>query len=630
MEKRKISDKNRSWLYGEVTHWLSAGIISAESGEQIKAVYESEQVTHEEKNSRAMFVIRAMASFLFGLAVLLLIGNNWEGLAREIKLFIVLGAVLGTHAIGIWLRYKRQRIMASQLVTFFACLLYGAGIWLIAQIYHISAHYPDGVWWWAIGVFPFAVLLDSTLLHVLLLGLLAIWSGMELISVKSFFSGSDGIVFTAMSFPLMILPSYVRAYYKKSVGQVNLCLVVSLWWFGLQMSTMLENLEFLFAALVCLAALLIMISSFHNPICKLGRPYSFWGIVYAAGFLIAKSSPYISKRSCGWSVWFFAAVIILSLILYVAKSCRVEGGVRENLTAYIQKQGLWLGLVFCLVLLAALSCQRWEADTVLFPVIVANVSMLLLSLAIVRTGIREERGRLFTFGVLYFLLWAIIRYVDLFADFGGMLGAAGMFALCGFILFAVAKYWGSLKGRGHVQENINAGERSWPLLDSVISKVINKENRVFVLSVVLQILVLVGMLALNALPLLIGETILLRVRPVDPRDMFRGDYIILDYDLPRGYDHETGKLFVTIIPDTDGRHYRIADVANETPTNGKYIRARYDGNYRQLIKMGIEAFYVQEGQGKYWEDNIRSKKVSAEIALSPWGQAKLKRLVLDE
>jgi uncharacterized membrane protein len=57
--------------------------------------------------------------------------------------------------------------------------LFGANIHLIAQIYHIDAHYPNGVLIWAVGALLAAYLLDSqpAMIAALLLGLL--WSGME-------------------------------------------------------------------------------------------------------------------------------------------------------------------------------------------------------------------------------------------------------------------------------------------------------------------------------------------------------------------------------------------------------------------------------------------------------------------
>jgi len=39
--------------------------------------------------------------------------------------------------------------------------------------------------------------------------------------------------------------------------------------------------------------------------------------------------------------------------------------------------------------------------------------------------------------------------------------------------------------------------------------------------------VLGGMIALHAAPLWFGETVLLKVEPVDPRGLMRGDYVIL-------------------------------------------------------------------------------------------------------
>ena len=41
------------------------------------------------------------------------------------------------------------------------------------------------------------------------------------------------------------------------------------------------------------------------------------------------------------------------------------------------------------------------------------------------------------------------------------------------------------------------------------------------------------MIAIHACPLVLGERILLKIQPVDPRDLFRGDFVILSYDISR-------------------------------------------------------------------------------------------------
>src|ERR671921_157628 len=47
------------------------------------------------------------------------------------------------------------------------------------------------------------------------------------------------------------------------------------------------------------------------------------------------------------------------------------------------------------------------------------------------------------------------------------------------------------------------------------------------------LLILVAMIGLRALPLVTGQTVLVRVVPIDPRDLFRGDYVTLSYDFSR-------------------------------------------------------------------------------------------------
>ena len=51
---------------------------------------------------------------------------------------------------------------------------------------------------------------------------------------------------------------------------------------------------------------------------------------------------------------------------------------------------------------------------------------------------------------------------------------------------------------------------------------------------------------------------------------------------------------------------------------------------RPPVKFGIEAFYVQEGTGGEWERLRNARRLAAEVALAPWGKAKLRRLVVDE
>ena len=130
----------------------------------------------------------------------------------------------------------------------------------------------------------------------------------------------------------------------------------------------------------------------------------------------------------------------------------------DQMIEVVRRQWLPVGMVLLMAVLPLVNAIFGEAGgagaaSVLatLPVtVLANVAMIVLALWLMRIGLQEDRGRPFAAGVVYFLLWSVLRYVDLFADFGGMLGASLMFFICGAGLFGVAIYWRKRKEFRHV------------------------------------------------------------------------------------------------------------------------------------------------------------------------------------
>jgi uncharacterized membrane-anchored protein len=167
-----------------------------------------------------------------------------------------------------------------------------------------------------------------------------------------------------------------------------------------------------------------------------------------------------------------------------------------------------------------------------------------------------------------------------------------------------------------------------------------------------QFAVLGAMVVIHAAPLVVGETILLRVEPVDPRDLFRGDYVTLGYSFSRvppegiegiadsrpSHNHyrpsrqpEEQTVYVSLEPEADGKYWRGTKISTDRPANGKFIRGVYRRERYSLgqLRYGIEAFYVHEGTGRQYEDAARKRQLAAEIAVAPWGQAKLRGLRIE-
>ncbi|QDV88144.1 GDYXXLXY domain-containing protein [Planctomycetes bacterium TBK1r] len=164
-----------------------------------------------------------------------------------------------------------------------------------------------------------------------------------------------------------------------------------------------------------------------------------------------------------------------------------------------------------------------------------------------------------------------------------------------------------------------------------------RERAVVIVGVGFQVVVLLAMIATPLQTLVAGDTILLRVVPVDPRDLFRGDYVILNYEFSRvppqgipGLQSTDGRgqtVYVTLVPEEDGKHWRADRFSLRPPTSGRFLRGQMTRSHR--IEYGIESYFVQEGEGLSYERAVRSQKLSAEVALDRTGKAVLKRLVIN-
>jgi uncharacterized membrane-anchored protein len=167
-----------------------------------------------------------------------------------------------------------------------------------------------------------------------------------------------------------------------------------------------------------------------------------------------------------------------------------------------------------------------------------------------------------------------------------------------------------------------------------------RERGVLLAAAAFQGLVLLAMIIQRASILWFGEPVLLRVEPVDPRDLFRGDYVILSYSfsrippggipgLPDTYSSEARDrpVFVTLVPEDDGRHYRAGEITATRPSSGKYIEGKVGQNGQ--LRFGIEDYYVQESTGLKYEEAIRNRNLYAEVAVTSGGRAALRGLKIE-
>jgi uncharacterized membrane-anchored protein len=140
-----------------------------------------------------------------------------------------------------------------------------------------------------------------------------------------------------------------------------------------------------------------------------------------------------------------------------------------------------------------------------------------------------------------------------------------------------------------------------------------------------------------------GREIVLKAVPVDPRSLFRGDYVILNYDISRvprtgGDELRNGDVrYVTLIETGVGWRlkrtslsYPAAVAPGEVVLRGEVINA-WPGDTGTTVELhyGIESYFVPEGQGLELEQKVRTGDLKVIVAVDAGGKAAIKGLVLD-
>jgi len=156
-----------------------------------------------------------------------------------------------------------------------------------------------------------------------------------------------------------------------------------------------------------------------------------------------------------------------------------------------------------------------------------------------------------------------------------------------------------------------------------------------------QIAIMGWMVAGRAAILRSGTDVTMTVEPIDPRDLLRGDYVVLSYPIstlsgdltPRGV--KSGEtIYVRVAPSDDGTFRPVASRIGSPPEaplgEGEVdIRGMVSSTYFGTVRsnFGIERFYVPEGKGRGIEENMRQDRFEVVVAVAADGSAQIRSLL---
>jgi uncharacterized membrane protein len=421
------------WLLNEIDLWVGEGIIEPQQGQAIKKRYPAPA----EGPAWGRIIFFSIGAILFGLGVILIFAYNWQRMHKFVKLTVIFAAIIGAHGAGFWLRRQNSPHQATgEGLHLLGTMFFGAGIWLIAQVYHIEEHYPTAFLIWGFGALTMAWSLPSIAHGIGATLLFVLWDCFEAFDFKN----------PHLISPFLILGSIMPlAWLRRSRVLVTICLIGYLATLFTSVS-MLEGdlavLVFFFNA--CMLIAMSVVVRQRNLFPEIGPVFSFIGFLFYLAILILLS---FSHRGKGvWSVQFDQFMESLFFFSYALAAIGTWGWAiwpttrrKSRPDSLIRREyyGVWATLVLMIVnTLGLIPLRGWLGMAVF------NILFLYHCIMMIVSGCKTLNLKTTATGCVLFAVIAMARYTDLFFS---LLTRSLVFFIAGAALFSVGLYYSRTK-----------------------------------------------------------------------------------------------------------------------------------------------------------------------------------------
>ena len=404
--------------------WVEEGLIERTQAEAICKKYDVDYDSRARKGFGYLALL-SLGYLFVGIAVILLISSNWETIPRALRMALLVITTAGVNIYGI--RSFAKSPHKGTIVFFLGSLLFGASIILIAQMYHLGEHMPDGVFWWAVGILSFVWFSKSNWLMLLPLALSALWFGME-----------QSMGFYQIGFIFFIFFAFYGVFKWKTNVLAFIASIISLaYWIE---GTAHGIFDFDIDALWLIAV---------------GVVIGFYGL---GVFLAQNKSPRYQAYASILQLWCLRFLILSAFILTFKHTWRslLHSSYSHAFTLPAVAIGFaaaTLGIGFSLYKKRFMPVGAWYllygisvfvglfAKDLLDPMtmsLIFNVIFIIIAIYLIIEGVNKGITHYFFLGVFGVLAIALARYINLI---GNYIGASILFIVLAGVLLAAAKYW---------------------------------------------------------------------------------------------------------------------------------------------------------------------------------------------
>ena len=405
----------------EAKKWVNEKLIDASQAHKICNKYGVDFDNPKQKN-KGYNTLVILACLFLGIALITLISENWDEIPHMLKTSVLIGITLGINTIAI-LKYRVQPNKAT-ILFFLGGLFYGASIILIAQIYHLGEHMPDVIWWWAVGLIPFALLSKNNYLMLMPLALGFVWFDIE-------FSEFDNYKIGYLLFIALSAYSLYKCH-KNTLLFISTSIIVFIF-----LLTTIYHFFFKDIWLI-MPSLLLMFYTFSFFLEGLNNDKfkAYSRTLKTLVLSIASVSLLVLTHSEAWDIVFNPLFFYIATIIILVSAL---------ILLYYKQQIVAIGSIVVSVFNVLIQIL---IDENIYPLYMqATYSLIFIAFAIglIITGINKSLSYYFFLGVINILLFAFVHYLNLFDD--SYIGTSVLFITLAIVLLGSAKYWGRINDK---------------------------------------------------------------------------------------------------------------------------------------------------------------------------------------
>ncbi|MCO1602223.1 GDYXXLXY domain-containing protein [Desulfosporosinus nitroreducens] len=138
------------------------------------------------------------------------------------------------------------------------------------------------------------------------------------------------------------------------------------------------------------------------------------------------------------------------------------------------------------------------------------------------------------------------------------------------------------------------------------------KKKSFFLAMAIPLLILLAMTIKPQATVLFGKEVVLETKAYDPTDLFRGDYVAINFaisDVPKSkvplsIDEVYNKnLYVSL--KQEGKYYVVDQVSETKPKQGLYLKGKFQNSFNETntyrVDYSLDKYFVEQGSGKELE-----------------------------